>query len=213
MHLDPASLPLPLPADDADTPRRRHRINGFEPGRPARIRFRAVARTLQPDAPAPSLDAVMSAARALARQFPDAGRAPGIRLRLRCLAALRTMAAEPAWGLPAATRRRIALLGDYAANDAGLLPEAMPVVGGLDRAVLLDLAWPALRGDFDDYLDFRRLRAEEASLQGCRPRAIDFGREQWLLSRYAELALRAMSRRELRGFYRPAPAPPLFAIR
>ncbi len=212
MNLNLATLPLPPLADDAATPHRRRRINGFEPDQPARSRFLTVAQALRPEAPAPSIDAVISAARHLVHEFPRAKRAPCIRLRLRCLSALRTMAAEPAWELAPDKQQCIALLGEYAANEDRLLPDTVPVVGGLDEAVLVDLAWPSLRFDLDDYLDFRRLRAEEAALQGRRPHAIVYSREQWLQTRYAELARRSLQRRGLRGGYLPTPAPALFRI-
>jgi hypothetical protein len=213
MNLNLATLPLPPLTQAAATSHRRRGINGHEPGQSAQKRFQIVAEALQVDTPAPSVDAVISAARALVQQFPGARRAPCIRLRLRCLSALHTMAGEPAWPLTPDKQRSIALLGDYAANEDRLIPDAVPVVGGLDEAVLIDLVWPSLRLDLDDYLDFRRLRAEEASLQGRRPHDIAYSREQWLQSRHAEFLWLTHAKRRGCGSYLPGVAPALFSVR
>lgn len=213
MNLDLATLPLPpLACTPAAHPRRRHRTAGLELDNGALGRFQQVARSLQPDCPAPDADGIASAARNLIHEFSGLRRAPCIGLRRRCLAALCAMSAERAWGLDGAKQQRIAAIANYAANDERLVPDAMPVIGGLDEAVLVDLAWPSLRFDLDDYLDFRRVRAEEAALRGLRPHAIAFDREQWLQSRFAMLAWQAHVRRCGRESYLGRPAPALFSI-
>lgn len=212
MNLNPATLPLPAIAETPARPRRRHRVGGLDLDNGALRRFQRVAGCLDSASPPPGADALASAARSLIHQFAGTRRAPCIRLRLRCLRALRMMSGEPAWRLDADMQRRIALIADYATNRDRLVPDAVPVIGGLDEAVLVDLAWPSLRFEFGDYLDFRRLRAEEAALQGRRPHAIVYSREQWLQSRYAELAWRAHTRRRGRESYLGPSAPSLFRI-
>lgn len=213
MNLNPATLPLPPLANRATShPRRRHHIAGLELDNGALRRFQQVAESLQPDCPPPDADEIASAARNLAHAYRGLRRAPCIRLRLRCLAALRAMAGEPAWNLDGAKQQCIAAIAGYAANDERLVPDAVPVIGGLDEAILVDLAWPSLRFDLDDYLDFRRVRAEEAALRGLRPHGFDFDREQWLQSRFAMLAWQAHVRRCGRESYLGRPAPALFSI-
>lgn len=213
-NLNIATLPLPLPGmtDIPGVPRRRHRVAGIELANGSLRRFRQVADSLQSDMGAPDVDAIACAARNLTGQFSGMRRAPSIRLRLRALRALRTMASEDAWELAPAKRTQIALISDYAANADRLVPDDVPVIGGLDGAVLVELAWPALRLDLDDYLDFRRLRAEEAALRGTGPHAIRFGREDWIEARSAELAWRAhVHRRGCSSYLERAPAP-LFQV-
>lgn len=213
MKLDLTTLPLPALVEIPARPRRRHRVGGLDLDNGALRHFQRIAGCLDQGTPPPDADAMASAARSLIHQFAGTHRAPPcIRLRLRCLHALRAMSAEPAWRLDGDKQQRIALLTTYAANRDRLVPDAVPVIGGLDEAVLVDLAWPSLRFELGDYLDFRRLRAEEASLQGRRPHAIVYSREQWLQSRYAELAWRAHTRRCGRESYLGAPAPPLFRV-
>ncbi|TWI04928.1 uncharacterized protein DUF1232 [Luteimonas cucumeris] len=190
MNLNLATLPLPLDTNTANGPRRRHRLGNLELANGALRHFREVAGALQPDQPVPDVDAIASAARTLAHQFDGMRDAPCIRLRLRCLAAMRAMAAERDWELDAVQQRRIALVAGYAANQDSLIPDAVPVIGHLDDAVLVDLAWPSIRLDLENYLDFRRLRAEEAMLLGVRPHEVRYDRQTWQEARIAEQAWR-----------------------
>ncbi len=181
---------LPLPTVRPQYARR-HRIAGLEPKARGVERFHSVARSLAAHGNVPSLDGIASAARSLAQAYAGHPWAPCIHQRRRCLQALRMLAREPGWRLDPDQLERIALLADYARGGDRLVPDNVPVVGGLDTAVLLDLAWPALAADAEAYLDFRRLRAEEAILRGERPGRFTFGREEWLEARRAEIALRA----------------------
>lgn len=212
MNLNLANLPLPPLSAKTAGPRRRHRVAGIELANGALQRFQTVATSLQSERPAPDVDALASAARSLTRQFRDMRRAPCIRLRLRCLRALRAMAAESDWDLEPAKRQQIHMIADYAANQDRLVPDSVPVIGGLDGAVLVDLAWPSLQFDVDDYLDFRRLRAEEAALRGIQPSKMQFGKDDWLQARFAELAWHAHVRRRGQQSYLGSAAPALFAV-
>lgn len=181
---------LPIPAAPAARARR-HRIAGREPDARGLDRFQAVARAVSVHGEVPALDGIASAARWLAQRYAGHARVPGIRQRRRCLQALRMLARDPGWRLAPEQCERIALLADYARGRDRLVPDGLPLVGGLDLAVLVDLAWPALSADAEAYLDYRRLRTEEALLRGERPGRFAFGREEWLAARCAELALRA----------------------
>ncbi|TCO40458.1 hypothetical protein [Dokdonella fugitiva] len=213
MKLDLAHLPLPTLAVSDAGPHRRHHIGHRVLGGRALRRFERAAAALGAAPPPPWGDALACAARRLEREFVGTRRAPCIRLRLRCLAAMQAMAVEPAWSLAGAARERIATIADYARCPERLVPDEIPVVGGLDDAVLVDLAWPALRFELDDYLDFRRLRAEEAQLRGVPAHRLMFGREEWLAARAAEHALRAHVRRRGLECYPVASAPALFGVR
>lgn len=197
--LDTLSLPPSMPGRS-----RRHRIAGRDPEPRSVDRFQSVARALASRGEVPALDGIASAARALSLQYGGAAPAPCIRQRRRCLQALRMLAREPGWELASDQRERIALLLDYACGDERLVPDAVPVVGGLDTALLVDLAWPALSVDAEDYFDFRRIRAEEALLRGQHPRAFPFGREDWLQAREAGLALLAHVRSRGSSSYVPS---------
>ena len=214
MNLNLATLPLPLPpaANPAATPRRRRRFGNLDLDSGALTHFCEIADALEPDQPVPGADAIVTAARTLSRQFAGMRDAPCIRLRLRCLAAMRAMSAEQDWDLDGAKQKRIELIADYAANLDGLIPDTLPVIGHLDDAVLVDLVWPSLRSDLDEYLDYRRLRAEEAMLQGCRPHEIPFSKQLWQQARYAEQAWRAHVQQRGQCSYLAVSAPTAFRI-
>ena len=211
-NLNIASLPLPSLAVVPGAPRRRHCVAGVELANGSLRRFREVADSLQSDMGPPDVDAMACAARNLASRFSGTRRAPSIRVRLRALRALRAMASEDAWELAPAKRRQILLITAYAANQDRLVPDEVPVIGGLDGAVLVELAWPSLQLDLDDYLDFRRLRAEEAALRRTSPHAIRFDRADWIEARSAERAWRAHVHRRGCASYLDRQAPPVFRI-
>lgn len=213
MFIDLAASPLPSLTAPPPGMRRARGIDRWNPDRRALARFRRIAETIGAEAPPPGFDALAAAARVLAHDFAGHRRAPSIRLRLRCLTALRTMSAEPAWDLAAGDRERIASITAYARGVDRLIPDSIPVIGGLDDAVLVELAWPSLRLELDDYLDFRRLRAEEAALRGVPPHRIGFDREQWRQARATEQALLRHVRRCGLGSYALTPSAPLFRVR
>ena len=211
MNLDLAALPLPS-LYDGTAVRRRHHVDGWDLNNGALRRFQRAAESLRSDRPIPSVDTIASAARELTRQFGRARRAPGIALRRRCLRALKGMADERAWGLDGDLRARIASIAAYAAGTEHLIPLEMPVVGGLDDALLVELAWPSLRFELDDYLSFRLLRIEEAARRGAHAREIGYDRGQWLQARFAELAAIARARAHAREAYAGPAAPCLFRV-
>lgn len=210
MNMNLATLPLPSMGDNRCGQRRRQRIAGLDLGARAMRRFQLAAESLHPQFAVPDIDAIASAARHLKQQFAGTWRAPCIQLRLRCLTALRAMSQEQAWGLAVEKQERIALIDRYASAEERLIPHAVPVVGGLDDALLVDLAWPSLQPDLDDYLSFRRLRTEEAAMRGKHAHEIAYGREQWEESRLAEIRLLARSRACGREDYAATAVPFLF---
>lgn len=65
-----------------------------------------------------------------------------------------------------------------------IIPDAVPTYGHLDDALLLELAWPVLAEDVDDYRDFCHFR-DEATDSGGRP----VHQLDWLRARAEEGAL------------------------
>jgi hypothetical protein len=212
MNLNLTALPLPSLYDGAATRHRRHHIAGWDLHNGALRRFQQAAESLQSEYPIPSVDSIASAARELMRQCAGTRQAPGIVVRRRCLRALHAMSNEPTWGLAAEHCERVASIAAYSAERERLIPAAMPVIGGLDDALLVELAWPSLRFELDDYLSFRRLRIEEAARRGRHAHEIGYDRGQWLQARFAELAALARARAHANEAYAVAAAPCLFRI-
>lgn len=210
MNLDPNALPLPRPS--AVRFHRRRRIPGlFLAPTPLR-RFAAAAESLHSASHLPDADAIASTARLLLARFPGFRHAPPVHLRLRCMTALRTMSREPDWSLDSSTVERIAAIQAYAACNERLVPDDVPVVGGLDDALLVDLAWPTLSAEITDYLDFRRARTEQARRLGIHPDRMRFTREDWLEVRMEEHAWRQHQRTQGLSHYTANPVAPRFLV-
>lgn len=186
MNLDPQSMPLPRPSTTGF--HRRCRIAGLQLGHASLQRFSAAVRHLAPGNECPDADTIVSTGRALLSRFPGFHHAPPVQLRLRWLTAMNTMAREPHWTLRHSLGDRITVIQGYATSRDRLIPDQVPVIGGLDDALLVDLAWPALSAEIIDYLDFRRLRMQRAREIGVPPGEFRFTCEDWLRARHEEKA-------------------------
>jgi uncharacterized membrane protein YkvA (DUF1232 family) len=122
------------------------------------------------------------------------------------------MLADPEWQPAADAVEPARLVVDYARRPHQLIPDNLPVIGGLDKAVVVDAAWPQLAGEVDCYLDYRRLRVIEAQLRHCRVFEFHFGRQEWLAARAAEAALIGHCRRVGSSSYLPGGAAAMFRV-
>lgn len=145
--------------------------------------FNALVHRLHPDAPHVDADAIASMARWLQAQPPEQGEAL-LRSRLGRLAELQAMRRDTAWPIDPAQAARIDAILDYVRRDDDLIPDHVPLVGALDDALLLELAWPMLAEDVDDYRDFGRFRDDIGDGLG---RPVNQG--DWLRTRGEEGAL------------------------
>lgn len=75
------------------------------------------------------------------------------------------------------------LLG-YLDQVDNLIPDRIPMLGKLDDIVLLELVWPVLASEVDEYDDFCRFRDAEHPAGDGRER-----RATWIRDRLAALAL------------------------
>jgi hypothetical protein len=146
-------------------------------------RFNALVHELYRDAPQVDADAIASVSLWLESQPPDQ-REQLLRARLDRLAEIEAMRRDVDWPLDPAQERRIDLILQYVANEDDLIPDSVPTYGYLDDALLLELAWPVLAEDIDDYRDFCQFREENAGSLGRAPHQLD-----WLRSRAEEGAL------------------------
>ncbi len=212
MNIDLLAVPLPLPTTSQTSMRRRHHVDSWNPDRLAIGDFRRLATSLADGGPTPDVDALATTARVLVHDYATTRCAPCIRVRLRCLIAMHAMSIEQGWGLAADDRERIDSIVAYAKGSHRLVPDWIPVFGGLDDAILVDLAWSSLRFELDDFLDFRRLRRDEAALRGIPSHQVIFDRGQWLRARVAESSLLKHVRRCGLGSYEMSEAQPVFRV-
>ena len=159
---------------------RRHRIGDYEL-EPARLdRFNQALLDLAPDAPRVTMGQIASAAaRALARHR-DGSTPPFVVSRMAALERLEAMAADAAWGASGELHRQIDVLRAYRNDDGDLIPDAQPVIGLLDDAVLVDVALQLLRGELADYEDFCRFRRVAAEFAGVPEPDTGLTRSHWL---------------------------------
>jgi uncharacterized membrane protein YkvA (DUF1232 family) len=182
----PAPLPQAL-SRRSDSAHRRHRIghHALDPG-VLRHFNELIARIDLQRAPL-DRDQLASAARELIDD-PAQGFAPAcIHQRMRRAAAIDRMRTDPEWGVDAAVASVGTLVIDYLRGPMALIPNALPVVGRLDDAILVDAAWAGIADEVRDYLDYCRLRHVEATLRGEARTHFGFTREYWLDARRAEL--------------------------
>jgi hypothetical protein len=103
------------------------------------------------------------------------------------------------------------LIVQYASGRFQLLPNYLPTIGHLDDAIAVEAAWPSIRAEVADFLDYCRVRSLEAGLRGREPGAFGFTRGDWEEARRAEYFLDRQRRCIRESSYVPLAAP-RFAI-
>lgn len=178
----PADSALPLP--HARHFHRRRQVAGVDLRGIDVAHFNDVLHELNPDAPHVDSDAIASVSRwlvALSAAQADAM----LQARLGRLEQLPQLLADADWHVESAIRQRIERLLAYVVGDGDLIPDDTPFVGKLDDAMLVELAWPALAEELEDYRDFCGFREESGQLYADHPSP-----EDWLQTRLEEGALR-----------------------
>jgi len=159
---------------------RRHRVGTYEIERPRLERFNQALRQISPDAPNLTLDQIASAAqRALARHT-DGSKPSFVVSRMAALARLEAMVADDSWSADEEVRRQVAVLQAYRRDEFDLIPDAEPVIGLLDDAVLVDVALQLLGSELADYEDFCRFRRVAAEFAGLPESGVALTRAHWL---------------------------------
>ncbi len=187
---DTATLALVLPPESRDS--RRRRVGAIELRDAAVQQFNALLAQIAPNAPRVSTDQLVTLARWLQDQPPEHATAI-LSERLARAEHLRRMLNDDDWDVGVDTRERARMLISYLQQVDDLIPDTQPLVGHLDDALLVELAWPAFADETLDYGDFCRFRADE------RPRGTPRERRlAWETACLAEAAL-LQQRRQVRS--------------
>ncbi len=182
-HPAPTPTNSPLPLQGARALQRRHSAGPVQLDIPGIEAFNLLVHSLYPEAPRIDADAIASMARWLQAQ-PPSQRDFLLRSRLGRLSELEQMRRDTAWPLDPAQIRRIDAILDYVDRHDDPVPDRVLALGHLDDTLLLELAWPMLADDVDDYRDFCRFRDDVGDAMG---RAVN--QSDWLRIRGEEGAL------------------------
>lgn len=147
------------------------------------VEFNSLLHELHPDAPHVEAEDVASVARWLL-SLPAAQAEALLHARLGRLQDLRDLVADPDWGIEPALAHRIERLLAYVSQSRDLIPDDVPLIGHLDDALLVELSWPMLAEELDDFRDYCRFREDSGDAHGGHPT-----RDDWLAARLQEGAL------------------------
>jgi len=184
-NLEPLPATLNAPAQE---PGRRRHIGDYLLDSARLECFNQLLTQLDQQRQALDPDQIASAARQLVDR-PGPGNMPScIQQRMRRAAAIDLMSVDQGWTPANDAIGPAGLVIDYVRSSYKLIPDALPQIGRLDDAIVIDAAWPLLVEEVRCYLDYCRVRQIEAALRNCRSQEFGFGREDWELARRAEVA-------------------------
>lgn len=190
--INPPSPPMPFGAD-APLPDAPDAVMAWQPA--AVANFDALLHEINPDALRVDIPRLQAVAEWLAALPPERAR----RLlsdRLDRIELIRAMLADPDWDTDAGTRARVGRLIAYMDRDDDLIPDGTPALGMLDDALMLELAWPALEDEVEQYRDFCDYRTREQPAGDAQAR-----RQAWFRDRLAELEQLRHNARVSTGHY------------
>ena len=164
--------------------------------------FNQCAQRIAPGTPALGAEQIAGAARRLARAIGQGNESRFIQIRMRRAGEVRAVLMDPGWTVDPGVVGRMQDLIGYLDGPVELVPMDVPGVGGLDRALLVDLSMEGLRAELDEYADFCRYRAAEAQRLGVTTALVDIDRERWMLERSEELRMERLVRRGGSGYAR-----------
>ena len=138
-----------------------------------------------------SEDEVLDSAVKMVEEIKGAKVPMFVAVRVAKLTALIDMVRDEDWKLPAKERKNVVAALTYFADPHDIIPDAIPVLGFIDDAIMIELITSELRPEIDAYNDFCRYRREERS----RNRSPNTSREQYLEGKRKELQGRMRRRR------------------
>ena len=172
-----------LPWNDRPDHANRDRIGGLQLDARAVSRFDRLLHDIHPEARHVDADRIASLGRWL-QDLPAVDASAVLKERLDRIEQLRSMLDDVDWDQREAACLRVRKLLAYLDQDTDLIPDSIPLLGLLDDVILLELAWPAVATEADDYRDFCAFRdAAHPAGNGAQRR------EAWVRARLDALAL------------------------
>ena len=172
-----------IPWRATSTTNRRKRVGDWTLCDEEVAEFDALVQAVHPGAPRVDADHVAQVARWLLA-MPQDRAAAVLDERLTRIDELRRMVADADWDCADRERVNVQKMLAYLDQEETLIPDRTPMLGKLDDILLLELTWPALAAEVDEYEDFCRYRdSEHPAGSGDEQRAT------WIRERLAALAL------------------------
>jgi hypothetical protein len=159
LYAIPDPLPLNLPEGKPDA--RRQQVAGLRLEDADLLAYNGRLQAVVPSAPSIDADQFASLARWL-QQLPQEKAEATIALRMARAQSLALMLDDPDWQMPEPIAARARHLVAALLGSENLIPDATPLFGHLDEALLVELTWAEFEAEVGDYLDFRRFRATQA---------------------------------------------------
>jgi hypothetical protein len=159
LYAIPEPLPLNLPEGKPNA--RRQQVAGLRLEDADLLAYNGRLQAVSAGAPTVDADQFASLARWL-QQLPQEKAEATIALRMARAQSLALMLEDPDWDIPLAIAARGRQLLAALIGSENLIPDATPLFGHLDEALLVELCWAEFEGEVGDYLDFRRFRATQA---------------------------------------------------
>jgi len=160
----PEALPLALPAGKPNA--RRQQVAGLQLEDAELLAYNSRLQAVTATAPTIDADQFASLARWLEQLPPEKAEAT-IALRMARAQALALMIDDADWQIPEEIASRARHLLAALLGSENLIPDATPLFGHLDEALMVELCWAQFEGEVGDYLDFRRFR-DSGSFRGNR---------------------------------------------
>jgi len=121
-------------------------------------------------------------------------------VRTEKLRSMIEMVQDAEWRLEGKDRERVVRALSYFADPKDLIPDAVPGIGYLDDAIMIELVVQDLKHEIEAYSDFCQLRAKKDQILRKSKRAKGpTHREEWLEARRAQLQERMRRRRRRRS--------------
>lgn len=175
----PTDHPLPPYSDDG--PHQASNPFKLEPEQVAT--FDALLHELHPEAERVDAARIARLTAWLSSLPPDEARAV-LDERLSRIEELRAMVDDPDWDCTEPDCANVRRLLRYLDQDDDLIPDTVPLFGKLDDVLLLELAWPAVADEAEEYRDFVQYR-ETAHPDGNGAQR----RAAWIADRMAALSM------------------------
>ena len=164
LYAIPEPLPLNLPEGKPNA--RRQQVAGLQLEDAELLAYNSRLQAVTATAPTIDADQFASLARWLEQLPPEKAEAT-IALRMARAQALALMIDDADWQIPEEIASRARHLLAALLGSENLIPDATPLFGHLDEALLVELCWSHFEGEVGDYLDFRRFR-DSGSFRGNR---------------------------------------------